>query len=236
MIETGQRNWLWLMYSTAVEWLFPRSEELKRYENLTAEQFFATIKGVRPIPYIPNGPNSISHIQSLFKYNDPFIRQAVWQLKYRGDLNIARLFAEFLARELRSIAATYSKYGMSKPLLFIPMPSSRKRRRERGWNQTFLIAEALKELTPAELCEVRLDILVKTHHTVQQTKLSRRDRKENLSGCFGIDKKSRPTLDLNGRVIVLFDDVLTTGTTLREAAKALQEAGGAEMIGLTIAH
>jgi ComF family protein len=231
---SGLRKLVEFMKSAAIEWLFPAKDDVKSLHIISPERFLSEVMQSRPSPrfiWKAEEPELMTHIQSLFRYSDPFVRKALWELKYKGDLHLAEVFAEFIKREVSVLTKTYRQYGMARPPLLIPLPSSKRRLRERGWNQTFLVTGALEKISGG-ICEVRTDILIKIRHTPPQTQQSMAARRTNLKGCFGLANGT----DVCGRVAILFDDVLTTGSTLKEAAEAMKAACVSEIIGLTIAH
>ncbi len=105
-----------------------------------------------------------------------------------------------------------------KPDMIIPVPMYRSDKRRRGCNQAELLAKELgKELE----IPVRSDIVAKIRKTAEQKQLSRREREINLRDAFAvIDSGS-----VNGRNIILLDDVCTTGSTLRELSRILKGSG-----------
>lgn len=132
-------------------------------------------------------------------------------LKYQGRLPAARALAGLLADTLRFAAP---------PDLLIPMPLSPIRQRERGFNQALEIARQL----PRPLAG-RLDsrTLVRVRDTEAQAALSVEDRRRNVKGAFHAVRA------LAGTRVALLDDVMTTGATADAAARALREAGAAEV-------
>jgi competence protein ComFC len=117
--------------------------------------------------------------------------------------------------------------------IFIPIPLSPKRRRERGFNQAELIARNLFLLGKDDDFEIKDNILVKPKDTAHQAQLENRTKRlRNLSGTFQV---RNPELIL-GKNIILIDDVTTTGATLTEARKILLEAGARKVIAFTFAH
>lgn len=130
---------------------------------------------------------------------------------------------------------SFFEYLQSLPpqkYVLIPVPLSSKRLRERGYNQTELIAR--RSLSRAPLFSVRADILRRTRNTQSQTSLLRKDRIANLKGAFELTKNA-PN-ECSGTHIILFDDVVTTGTTLLEAKKALGGISAASIRVVALAH
>lgn len=140
--------------------------------------------------------------------------QAVQRLKYARCTSLidpmARRLAEFAER-----------VGLLHYDLFVPVPIHASRRRFRGFNQS----EALARYLPAE--GVRPDQLVRTRPTMPQTSLSHEERLQNLKGAFEAGSAVR------GQHVVLVDDVLTSGQTALECARALKAAGAKEVVALT---
>ncbi len=111
----------------------------------------------------------------------------------------------------------------------IPVPLHPQRLREREYNQSLLLGNRLSRHTGIPLI---LACLVRIRPTVPQTSLSRKERLTNLHRAFSI---ARPD-DIQGKRILLVDDVFTTGTTLHECAKTLRRAGCGPVYGLTLAR
>jgi len=99
-----------------------------------------------------------------------------------------------------------------------PLPLFSARFRERGYNQSLLLAQELvNKLSLGPLAE----LLVKTRHTKTQTDLSQKERWTNIYQAFRI----KPSVEVHGKNILIVDDLLTTGATASEAARCLKEAG-----------
>lgn len=111
--------------------------------------------------------------------------------------------------------------------LLVPVPLHPNRFRERGYNQSALLAKALAEQSgiPWQPC------LQRVRDTPHQTGLNRSQRLENLEGAFALHKKA----NIAGKRIVIVDDVFTTGTTLRQCAKVLHQHGASQILGVTLA-
>ena len=111
----------------------------------------------------------------------------------------------------------------------IPVPLHPKKKRKRGFNQAQVIAKCLAELMGIELVEKRL---IKTRNTLPQTSLELEDRKKNVLGAFRVVNGEK----IKGKVVLLVDDVYTTGATIRECSYTLREAGVKEVRAVTLAR
>lgn len=172
------------------------------------------------------------NILSLFDYRAPLVKEAIWMLKYRGNKKIAALLATALYDEAIAFLGEYAPLtNFTEPLL-IPLPLSRKRERERGFNQCVLLSDELEKLDRGRNFAITETALRKTKDTSSQTKTDgRAKRLENLKDCFSADQN-----EVGGRNIILIDDVATTGATLHEARRALRTAGARKVIAFTVAH
>ncbi|GHH97471.1 ComF family protein [Neobacillus kokaensis] len=148
---------------------------------------------------------------SLFLYND-FLKEVIARFKFRGDYVLAMVFASYV-KELIKI---------NEADLVVPIPLSDERLYERGFNQA---AALLRESDlPAS------EILTRVH-SEKQSKKSRTER-IHLPQVF----KVIPDADIQEKRIILFDDIYTTGSTLRHAAKLLKQAGAASIESITLAR
>jgi ComF family protein len=207
-----------------LDFIFPQSAFTQNIENSTAEHFFE---------HASSSLEQVSDtVYSLFQYKDPFVSHSLWELKYRGNIRIAKLFANLLYDHMiEQLADMRLFFDFFDPIL-IPLPLSKQRFKERGWNQTEMIADALQKKDTNRSFRVRKDILIKIIHTKSQTKLSKSDRLRNLKDCFSVTKPEY----VKNRNIILLDDVTTTGSTIKEAADTLLKAGARKIIAFTIAH
>ncbi len=112
--------------------------------------------------------------------------------------------------------------------LLLPMPLSRERLRQRGFNQALELA---RQLGPAK---VDAGLLLRLRHTPAQSALPREARLRNVRGAFGVANGREA--ELAGRRVVLVDDVMTSGASLFAAAQALRAAGAAHITGLVLAR
>jgi ComF family protein len=142
-------------------------------------------------------------------------REAVHALKYGGLPRIAD--------DLATAMATLS-LPTDEASVLVPIPLAPKRLRQRGYNQSDVLAASLGRLWRLP---VSRDLLTRTRETATQTALTPETRLANVAGAF-----TARTADRGSR-IVLVDDVFTTGATLAEAARALEQAGARTIYGVT---
>ncbi|HEY3461386.1 MAG TPA: double zinc ribbon domain-containing protein [Casimicrobiaceae bacterium] len=138
----------------------------------------------------------------------------VHALKYAGWRGVAEPMAARMAR------LPWPEDVLAERTAYVPVPLAPTRLRERGYNQSALLALAL-----AARCHVpvRESCLVRTRRTATQTRLTPEERRHNVSGAFAVPASERPTI--RGAHLVLVDDVITTGATLGECAATLFAAG-----------
>jgi ComF family protein len=144
-----------------------------------------------------------------FRYGHP-LDLLETRFKFGRDLAAGRVLAELMMMRA-------SVDAPARPALLIPVPLHVARLRERGYNQALELAKPLAQALGIAL---RHDLLVRSKATPPQTGLDAKARRRNLRGAFALV----PNAALPGHV-VLFDDVMTTGTTLREAARVLLRGG-----------
>jgi ComF family protein len=144
-------------------------------------------------------------------------------LKYAGRRRAAGRLAEALLEEaaVRSLVATSD--------VLVPVPLSPRRLRERGFNQSALLAHEIARRAGKATC---LDALVRRFDTVPQAGLSAAARRKNVRDAFAVRRRG----SVSGRTVVLVDDVLTTGATALACARRLEEAGAREVRLLTVAR
>ena len=142
------------------------------------------------------------------------LRDAVHALKFGGRRSLARPLGDLIVEQCADVLAA--------PDVFVPVPLARGRERERGFNQAALLAERLGERLSVR---VRARWLVRLRATAAQSDLSAAERRANVANAFA----AAPAVA--GRDVVLVDDVITTGATVGECARALR-ASGARRVGV----
>jgi competence protein ComFC len=169
----------------------------------------------------------------LFDYRHPSIKNAIWVLKYKGKKKLSGIFAEAMyGRILEELSDLSVMENFREPLL-VPIPLSRKRRRERGYNQAELICEELMKLDNSVNFNLEKNVLIKINDRKHQAHIENRtERLKNIVGSFTVKNEER----IKNRNIILIDDVTTTGATLKEARKILKSSGAKKIIAFTVAH
>lgn len=184
-----------------------------------AEGEIAICRRCQPkLPRLPHPPLELLNrgawnqiIIPLF-YRDP-LAPLIHQLKFDHKLHYARLFGLLMEAHLRD-------HPFEKPDLIIPIPLHKKRLQERGFNQAL---EIIKQ--PAQRLQIPLDRshFQRTRATAAQMELDAKARRQNLKQAFTY------TQPLQGRHVALFDDVITTGSTMHAATQALKQAGATKI-------
>lgn len=171
-------------------------------------------------------PQGMDGLISIWDY-DGVIRKAILSLKYKFALDISRelslLFLEFL-----KLHTTY--YILPATGVLVSIPTARLRENWRGFNQA---EEIGKQVAEGLGLQFNSELLIRKKSAVPQTELKGKERVSNIQGVFSV---SPNILVSEYPSIFLFDDVWTTGSTLKEAAKVLKRKGVKSVWGLTIAR
>jgi competence protein ComFC len=170
-------------------------------------------------PSCIENPPICTAIRSWGAYDGP-LREAVHRVKYKQDLGLTELFSSFLFDLLVELDWNVN--------LITSVPLSRKRLRQRGYNQAALLGWPVA---------VRMDIryssraVERTRDTASQVNLSAKERLQNVVGAF----HANPEVVKYKNVLVV-DDVITTGATIQSCAQALLAAGANQVFGLSLAR
>ncbi len=154
---------------------------------------------------------------SAFHY-DGIIKKAIVNMKFHNLGSYANALAYYLV-------FLSQKHDLHFDMVtFAPM--SAKAKRKRRYNQAQLLADAFCDILQID---APVETLVKIKETAPQEKLTKTERKQNLVGAYKINA------DVKGKIVLVIDDVKTTGSTLNECAKVLKSAGATTVICLTVA-
>lgn len=177
------------------------------------------LQKVRPICSFNPG----SSIFSIFRY-EGVVRKGIIALKYKFAFDVARELSDICIQKLNTSSFAKNKRTM------VPVPLHRKRTNWRGFNQSELVGKLIAQKMNWKFYP---NILVRSLASKPQVGLPRSERVRNISGKFAVNPSLREKI--RGQDFLLFDDVATTGATLNEALKVLQEEGAGKIICLTIA-
>ena len=169
-------------------------------------------------------PPPLAAVLAAVDYDYPWANM-VRDFKFHADIAWARSFA----RMMRS--TPWVDPALEAADWIVPMPLSKQRLLERGFNQSAVLAGAL-EAGPVR--KVHHDILVRIRDTAAQSSLPRSERHANVAHAFAVHPDWFTAL--LGKKVVLVDDVMTTGASLHAAAQALAQAGAAQTVALVFAR
>ncbi len=196
----------------------------KCYDNIP----FADEKEIILNRFHRNFENEVCYVSEAtalmnIEKNEGYI-EIIHAIKYNKFKSLGLELGEMLANRLIYDKMIYYDY-------IVPIPIHFAKKRERGFNQSDLIAKGLCRKSGLIFSD---DILIRKKYTVTQTKLNKSDRKKNMTDVFEVKKNQ----NITNKSILLIDDVLTTGSTLNSAAAKLIESG-AKKVGiatLALAH
>jgi ComF family protein len=160
---------------------------------------------------------------------DGGLRELIHLLKYEQVRPAAVVLGRMLAESISGLAPHWTR----RDVLVVPVPLHRKKLRQRGFNQSELIAQHALKLGAADSKMIlHPGILERRRETQSQIGLTRHQRRENLRGAFAVAVPE----EIAGREILLVDDVFTTGTTASECARVLRRAGASKVFAATVAR
>jgi ComF family protein len=206
------------LYGIVLDALFPLSHAEKEIASLAPAAAF------NALPRSPKPP--IADASAVFAYKDERVSRMIWNIKYKKDFHSAKIGAFALDQKIRELFN-------DQKVIIIPMPSTDKRRKERGYNQCEFITEELQRLRP-EHYHVDSTLLFRVHHDSHHKFKDRAERLASAKGIFEVRPQDL-IIDVNAEYIII-DDVITTGSTMTEAIQTLRNAGFTNVIGIGIAH
>jgi ComF family protein len=222
---------------TALDWLFPPRCVVRGCGRRGAWLCAACLAAVRPppaplcarcgAPCAGQACGDCAALRPAFEravaagLYEPPLRDAIQALKYGG--------VRTLARPLGRLAAVPLRLRLAPPAdaLLVPVPSHHRRAASRGLDHTVLLVAELARSTGTA---ASLDLLTRPRATRPQVGLTPAGRRANVAGAFAVRGR------LDGRTVVLVDDVLTTGATASACAEALAAAGAARVLVCTVAR
>lgn len=176
--------------------------------SICAEPLAATLAGPQVCGACLRDPPPFRSSFVPFRYAYP-LDHLVQGLKFRNELACGRVLGQLFASCLLA-------RGTPLPEAIIPVPLAPRRYRQRGYNQASELALSIRRVTGMA---VRSDIAIRQRETAEQAGLDRKARRRNVTGAFAAAGR------LQARHIAILDDVVTTGSTVRELADVLRHAG-----------
>ncbi|HHV71696.1 MAG TPA: ComF family protein [Clostridia bacterium] len=179
-------------------------------------------------PLLGNRCFSCGEEEYFFKLNRSWglykgkLKEGIYKFKYGNKPELGRVFANLMVQTLLE----EKQYGALDLILGVPLHSSKLK--ERGYNQADLLANFLAKQLNLDFAP---NVLVRTRNTLSQSRLNKKERERNLVNAFVVNKKNF----VSKRVILLIDDVFTTGATVNACAQTLLQAGSKEVFVLTLA-
>lgn len=171
-------------------------------------------------PSCQSSPLTIDSIRSLFLF-EGVARDAIHHLKYKNLKAIASPLGQFMGEYLRASSVPAD--------VLVPVPLHSRQLRERGYNQSTLLARETGRLVNLPVVETSL---LRLRNTISQARTSSaQERRRNVDRAFGCSDQT-----LQNKRVVIIDDVCTTSATLDSCAVALKAAGATSVWGLTVAR
>lgn len=210
--------------NSILDLILPKDGEIIKIENMSEIDILKNI----PLAFeIKN-----SKYKALFQYKNKLSRKVIWAIKYNKNQKILKKFSNLLYEFiLENVSEEITFSTFDNPLL-MAIPMHKNNLKERGYNQSELIAKEIYKIDGGKNFGILLDVLRKIRETPHQSALKNKsERLKNLINCFHVDNEK-----IKYRNIILIDDVITTGTTMNEAYKTLKNAGAKKVIGFSLTH
>jgi len=153
--------------------------------------------------------------RAVFPY-DGLVKDLIWRFKYQGESFLARPLGQLM----RDIVLGCLKDGAAS--VIVPVPLHAERLKQRGYNQSELLAREIGQYTGLPIAS---HVLVRVKNTPSQTGLNRKDRWANLNRAFALV----PGETISGKAVLLLDDIFTTGATVDACARILKNGGAARV-------
>lgn len=157
------------------------------------------------------------------------LRELIHLLKFGGMRPAANVLGRMLAEAITRLEPEFPAEGV----VVVPVPLHRTKLRQRGFNQAEMIARAATKNNPArDRLRLCAGVLERTRETASQIGLTGHQRRENLRGAFRASQRE----PVQGREVLVVDDVFTTGATVSECARVLRRAGATKVWVATVAR
>jgi ComF family protein len=160
---------------------------------------------------------------SIFLYEEP-LRDAILDFKYHRQSRKGKVLTSLLADWFAASPLIAEGFD-----LIIPIPITPRKRRRRSYNQSEILAGGIEAISGIPCAPF---VLMKKSETPSQTGFDFMGRAKNVEGSFAVTDR----LVVEGKRVLLVDDIITTGATVSECAKALKDAGARKVVALSLAR
>lgn len=188
---------------------------------------------------------NINWIHANLSYKNEKLKKVLFSIKYYYLKSASKYLAKIVYGDFYDFLKDKLSFYVGQELIIIPIPISKKRLTERSYNQTeILIKEIVREIKENKNLDLDLekniyiDLLIKNKHTIKFAKTHSPDERENLiKDAFSVNRKYAEKF-LENKIIILFDDITTTGSTFYEARNTLVKSGAKRenIFGYAVAH
>ncbi|OGY42129.1 MAG: hypothetical protein A2Y67_01945 [Candidatus Buchananbacteria bacterium RBG_13_39_9] len=200
--------------------------------ELNDKFYCALCKKPSPLMLICSDCRKSSELKAIWvaaDYNNALLQDLIHLLKYNYVEEISGILGDLAIKYLQTNQILGQFNLNSANTIIVPVPLHKKRWQKRGFNQSELLADLLS----SRLGLAKENLIGRIKNTQTQINLKRNERQENVKSAFSL--KNIALFDKNKKII-LIDDVVTTGSTLNECAKVLEQAGFMEIYGLVVAQ
>lgn len=208
----------------AFDFLFPKTDPEEMVASLTLEELLLRAN---------LSEKTANGIRFFLPYRERNVRALIHSLKYKESTKAAELLSYLLIDRLSEELSEEMEWQGGAKKILVPLPMSEKRKRDRGYNQTEFLAETTMKLGGDQFFEYASDVLIRNKETPTQTSIRNKEaRLKNILDVFEVPNREK----IEGKSVILLDDVTTTGATLNEAKRVLLESGVKEVLCVSIAH
>jgi len=176
---------------------------------------------------------NIENAFSVFSYQDPIIKKAIWKIKYHHRKNLAHKLGQILYEFNKDIIYEMQAFCPGQKVFVVPVPIHKDKRRIRGYNQAEEIAKGFCSQDKDNIFELRENIIFKNKNGIAQATIKDRNvRLRNIKNSFYCSSIK----EIKGRTFLIIDDVITTGGTINEIKRELKKYKPKKIYSFSIAH
>lgn len=167
--------------------------------------------------------NTLDGIISTLPYQEKHVKEIIKAFKFKYISSLAEPFAQIIFKEIQNNELS----AFFKDFIIVPVPLHANRLRWRGFNQAEILGNALAKILGNT---IDINLIKRQKATIPQTKLTQEERQKNIQNAFIITENA----NFIGKRILLIDDVVTSGATLRELARIIKKSGAESVWAVTL--